>query len=295
MKQRACALPKTMPIDPESSHATPIDPQKPVAQPMPGEMQTSGDPQFAVPDVAAGGATLEKPALIAPLWHTLLIVALILANSFAGSSKLGAVNGSASRIILYGGTFVTQFILILLVWFGIRLRGVKMRDLIGGRWKSVESFLLDVGLAAGFLVVSLLLLTLVRMAVGTLDLHNLQKQKDDTLRMLGPLAPHTYLEVGLFVLLSVFAGLFEEIIFRGYLQRQFRALGQNAVVGIVVSAAIFGLAHGYQGPRMMVVIGVFGSFFGILAHFRKSLRPGMMAHAFQDSISGIGLFFLVRQ
>jgi membrane protease YdiL (CAAX protease family) len=295
MKQRACALPKTMPIDPESSHATPIDPQKPVAQPMPGEMQTSGDPQFAVPDVAAGGATLEKPALIAPLWHTLLIVALILANSFAGSSKLGAVNGSASRIILYGGTFVTQFILILLVWFGIRLRGVKMRDLIGGRWKSVESFLLDVGLSAGFLVVSLLLLTLVRMAVGTLDLHNLQKQKDDTLRMLGPLAPHTYLEVGLFVLLSVFAGLFEEIIFRGYLQRQFRALGQNAVVGIVVSAAIFGLAHGYQGPRMMVVIGVFGSFFGILAHFRKSLRPGMMAHAFQDSISGIGLFFLVRQ
>ena len=262
---------------------------------MPGEMQTSGDPQFAVPDVAAGGATLEKPALIAPLWHTLLIVALILANSFAGSSKLGAVSGSASRIILYGGTFVTQFILILLVWFGIRLRGVKMRDLIGGRWKSVESFLLDVGLAAGFLVVSLLLLTLVRMAVGTLDLHNLQKQKDDTLRMLGPLAPHTYLEVGLFVLLSVFAGLFEEIIFRGYLQRQFRALGQNAVVGIVVSAAIFGLAHGYQGPRMMVVIGVFGSFFGILAHFRKSLRPGMMAHAFQDSISGIGLFFLVRQ
>jgi membrane protease YdiL (CAAX protease family) len=305
MNQSACALPKTMSIDPNSSNPkfsdpTPVDPQNPIAQPAFISPQLPGDPQMpavssTVPDVAAGGVTLEKPGLIAPLWHTLLIVALILANSFAGSSKLGAVNGPGSRIILYGGTFVTQFILILLVWFGIRSRGVKMRDLIGGRWKSVESFLLDVGLAAGFLVVSLLLLTLVRMAVGTLDLHNLQKQKDDTLRMLGPLAPHTYLEVSLFVLLSVFAGLFAEIIFRGYLQRQFRALGQNAIVGIVVSAAVFGLAHGYQGPRMMVVIGVFGAFFGILAHFRKSLRPGMMAHAFQDSISGIGLFFLVRQ
>ena len=60
--------------------------------------------------------------------------------------------------------------------------------------------------------------------------------------MLGPIAPHTYLEAGLFVLLSVFAGLFEEIIFRGYLQRQFGALSQNAFLGIVASAAIFGLA-----------------------------------------------------
>ena len=87
----------------------------------------------------------DKPALIAPLWHTLLITALILGNSFLGSSKVGAVKGSGSRILLYGGTFVTQLILILLIWFGIRLRGVRMRDLIGGRWKTVEAFLLDVG------------------------------------------------------------------------------------------------------------------------------------------------------
>jgi len=48
-----------------------------------------------------------QPALIAPLWHTLLIAALILGNSFLGSSKVGAVHGSGSRIVLYGGTFVT--------------------------------------------------------------------------------------------------------------------------------------------------------------------------------------------
>jgi membrane protease YdiL (CAAX protease family) len=278
---------------------TPDAPEIPSVLPMPDGTQNHDALQMpgvpaTPPDMPIAGSVAEKPALIAPLWHTLLIVGLIVANSFAGSSKLGAVHSSASRIMLYGGTIVTQLVLILLVWFGIHLRGVKMRDLIGGRWDTVESFLLDVGLAAGFLVVSLLLLTVVRMAVGTLDFHNLEKQKDDTLRMLGPIAPHTYLEAGMFVLLSIFAGLFEEIIFRGYLQRQFRALTQNAVVGIVASAIIFGLAHGYQGPRMMVVIAVFGSFFGILAHFRKSLRPGMMAHAFQDSLSGIGLFFLVR-
>ncbi|HET8889933.1 MAG TPA: type II CAAX endopeptidase family protein [Candidatus Angelobacter sp.] len=257
--------------------------------------QPTSEVPLAVPETIVAPSAPDKPALIAPLWHTLLVTALILGNSFLGSSKVGAVHGQGSRILLYGGTFVTQLVLILLVWFGIHLRGVRMRDLIGGRWETVEAFLLDVGIAFGFWIVALLLLFGLRVALGTIDLHNMQKSADDALRLLGPIAPHTYLEAGLFVLLSVSAGLFEEIIFRGYLQRQFGALGQNAVIGIVVSAAIFGLGHGYQGPRMMVVIGVFGAFFGILAHFRKSLRPGMMAHAFQDSIAGIALFRLVAR
>jgi len=237
----------------------------------------------------------DKPALIAPVWHTLLLTALILGNSYLASSKIGAVQGHGSRLLLYGGTFITQLVLILLVWFGIWLRGVRMRDLIGGKWKTVEAFLLDVGIALGFWIVALSLLFVLRVALGLIDLHNLQKSVDDAVRILGPMAPHTYLEAGFFVLLSVCAGLFEEIIFRGYLQRQCGALGRNAVIGIVASAVIFGLGHGYQGPRNMVVIAVFGSFFGILAHFRKSLRPGMMTHAFQDSIAGIGLFRLVTR
>ena len=261
-------------------------------------MSMSIDPQptpepLPIADTTTSTSAKPKAALIAPVWHTLLIVGLILANSFLGSSKIGAVHGSASRILLYGGTFVTQFVLILLVWFGIRLRGVRMRDLIGGRWDTVEAFLLDVGIAIGFWIVALLLLFGIRVALGTIDLHNMQKSADDALRLLGPIAPHTYLEAGLFVLLSVCAGLFEEIIFRGYLQRQFGALGQNAIIGIVASGVIFGLAHGYQGGRMMVAIGFFGIFFGILAHLRKSLRPGMMAHAFQDSVAGIALFRIV--
>jgi uncharacterized protein len=244
--------------------------------------------------IATAEQAPSQPGLIAPLWHTVVIVGLLLVNSFAGSSKLSAVHGSPARILLYAGTFITELILVLIIWFGIRRRGVRMRDLIGGRWKTVEDFLLDLALAGAFLVVSLLLLTLVRIALGMIDLHNLEKTKQDALRMLGPIAPHTYLEAGLFVLLSVFAGLFEEIIFRGYLQRQLGALAQNAFIGIFASAVIFGLAHGYQGGRMMLVLGLFGVFFGLLAHFRKSLRPGMMAHAFQDSLSGIALFRLVR-
>jgi CAAX protease family protein len=268
---------------------------------MPIEPQPA--PDASVPDApvlaaeAALGPAQVKPAPIAPMWHTWLIIALILGNSFLGSSKLDKAGGGGhgSRLLLYAGTFITELVLFLLIWFGIRLRGVRMRDLIGGRWKRVEDFLLDIGLAIGFWIVSLLLLFGLRLALGLIDLHNMAKSTDDAVRVLGGLAPHSYFEAGAFVFLSISAGLFEEIIFRGYLQRQGQALLRNTALGIIFSGIIFGLAHGYQGGRLMVVIAVFGIFFGILAHLRKSLRPGMMAHAFQDSLAGMALFlYFVR-
>jgi len=44
----------------------------------------------------------------------------------------------------------------------------------------------------------------------------------------------------------------------------------------------------------MVLIAVYGMLFGLLAHFRKNLRPGMMAHTFQDAFSGIMFFVLTN-
>jgi len=258
--------------------------------------QQSSDISVSAPATPVTAPADVKPAPIAPVWHTLLITVLVLGNSFLGSSKLqGVGSGHGSRLLLYSGTFITELVLFLLIWFGIRLHGVRMRDLISGRCKTVEDFLLDIGLAVGFLVVSLLLLFVLRMALGLIDIHNLSKSQDETMKVLGPLAPHSYLEAAFFVCLSISAGLFEEVIFRGYLQRQLHALANNAVIGIIASGIIFGLAHGYQGGRNMVVIAVFGIFFGILAHFRKSLRPGMIAHGLQDSLAGIALFLLVRR
>jgi uncharacterized protein len=274
MKPSAVALPKTMPDE---------------LQPMPEVPPTIPNPSVAEP-------TLLERGPIAPLWHTLLVVAVLVTFSFLGSSpqKQAGAAGPYGRIILYGGTFLFEFVIVLVIWLGIRRRGVTIRELIGGRWTSVESFLLDIALAIGFLVLANAILIPIRMALGTLDLRHADKQLEETKRMLGHLIPRSKIEAGMFVVLAVAAGLFEEIIFRGYLQRQFGALARSAYLGIAASAVVFGLSHAYQGARMMVVIAAYGAMFGLMAHLRRSLRPGMMAHAVQDAAAGIVLYFIAR-
>ena len=252
---------------------------------------TATPAQPATAALAQPAASTLKP--IAPVWNTLIVVALLLANSFLGSTKTGRGAAVNSRLLAYSATFIVELILFLIVWFGVRKR-ISLRELIGGRWNRVEDFLLDLSIGIVFLILSALLLAGLRIALGVLDLSHVTKQVEETKRILGPLIPHTGLELGMFVILTMFAGFFEEVIFRGYLQRQIGGLTGNIWFGILGSAVLFGASHGYQGWRMMIVIGFFGAFFGILAYVRKSLRPGIIAHATQDAFSGVALFFLAR-
>jgi CAAX protease family protein len=90
--------------------------------------------------------------------------------------------------------------------------------------------------------------------------------------------------------LAATGGFCEELVFRGYLTQQFRAWTASDVFAIVLQGAVFGLAHGYYG-KVMVLIMVQGWLLGLLAYWRKSLRPGMLAHGLQDALGGLVSFF----
>ena len=249
------------------------------------------------PEVQPQPVVPPEKQLIAPLWHTILLVALVLINSFAGSLKPKGISASApsSRFGLYVGTFVVQLILFLLIWFGIRRKGVKMRELIGGRWSKPEDFLIDLGIAIAFLFIAALLRVAVLIALHLVDLHHPEVFANQMKRAVGPIMPQNGTEILVFICLTIAAGFFEEIIFRGYFQRQFGALTGSIWIGALVSSVLFGAAHGYQGARLMLVIGIFGAMFGVLAILRKSLRPGMLAHAIQDAFSGIVYFLSAKR
>jgi hypothetical protein len=158
----------------------------------------------------------------------------------------------------------------------LRRTGTKLSELIGGRWTSAKDVLVDLALAVGLWGVWMLF----------------QMGWD---RWLGPehaasiqiFLPRRPLEILLWIGVSISAGICEEFVFRGYFQKQFEALTHRVWIALFLQAVLFGISHGYQGIEACVKIAVFGALYGLLALWRKSLRPGMMAHAGSDILSGI--------
>lgn len=99
------------------------------------------------------------------------------------------------------------------------------------------------------------------------------------------LLPKSLLEILVWIGVSITAGICEELAFRGYLQRQFHALG-GPVVAVIGQGLVFGLAHAYQGWKNVVVICALGILFGILAAWRKNLRANILVHAWADIWGG---------
>lgn len=212
---------------------------------------------------------------VAPRWHTAVVLLIILSVSGVGAYRhsLSPVGFSLGKSVGYLSVIVMQWLTLGFIWYGIRQRGLSLRDVIGGSWPRWTSVLRDIALAIGFIIVSAIVLATVS--------HLLQAGNRD---VVSRLLPHTRVEVALYLLLCATAGFCEESIFRGYLQKQFSAWTHSASAGLILQAVVFGAAHGYQGPRLMVVITVFGCLFGLLAQWRQSLRPGMIGHFLQDAL-----------
>jgi len=245
----------------------------------------------------------QAPAYIAPWWHTALLVLFLLGFSALGSGGHPGLDHSL-RMKLYISTMVMEWLMLLFIVWGLRRKKrlvvrhtaddsqgalaveqhqTTLSDLVGGRWKTPEDFLLDVAVAFGFWIVAVLVLGAVGYLVGASDLSHVKEMKE----RVGAMLPSGRAEIMIWLGVCATAGICEEVIFRGYFQKQFGVLLKSAWGGIIVQALIFGGSHAYEGWQKMVQIGVFGFLFGVLAWWRKSLRPGMMTHFAQDSVAGI--------
>ncbi len=177
-----------------------------------------------------------------------------------------------------------EWAVVAFICFGIRQHGVQVADLVGGRWDRPIYIPRDFLIAVAFLIV------VTGGVLGALN-HFLKAASNQAIHNL---LPHGPIEVVLFLAVSLTAGFCEELIYRGYLQRQFTALTHTVAGGIVLQSIAFALGHGYQGWRFVVLIAVLAAMLGLLAYWRRSLRPGMIAHALQDGVSGIVASHVLR-
>jgi membrane protease YdiL (CAAX protease family) len=277
---------------------------------------TNEEPTSAVPNEQllhfSPDSMTPRQSPIAPVWHTVLLIMVIIAVSALGFVRHTGPHGAAvvNRLHTYGTTAILELVLIAWVAFGMKLRGVRFRSLFGKVSIDLKAIMLDFGIAIVFWILSMMALATVAMmwiSVESWITHKpipIQTDKTGKPTMPNPaddkaakavvqLAPTNAKEVAGWLMLCMLVGVAEELVFRGYLQSQFTAWAKGAAAaGVVFSALMFGAAHGYEGARAMFMLSVFGAFFSLLALFRRNLRAGIFAHSWHDAVAGLAVALL---
>jgi uncharacterized protein len=96
--------------------------------------------------------------------------------------------------------------------------------------------------------------------------------------------PSSRRERRLWCIVSLGAGIFEEILFRGYLLFMLQHLfpGAHIAVVLIISTAIFALGHIYQGVKEVYKPALLGLFYAVIFITCNSIFPCIILHFLQD-------------
>jgi uncharacterized protein len=235
---------------------------------------------------AVARESVSEDRLIASRLHTLIVLAAVTVWAYGAmltAARFGnELHPNRVRLFLFG--IGEEWLMFALVLGGVLRARMPLSCVIGEPWRSPREMLRDIGFGVAFWVAAIPALYLLKLLLHVTNLGS----------AVLTLFPRSALEITIWVVFSISAGICEETIFRGYLQRQFIAIVGSRPAGMLLSAAVFGLVHLYQGWRMATVISLYGLMFGVFAYWRRSVRPGMIAHAWQDAMTGILGALLLR-
>ena len=171
----------------------------------------------------AQSASDRYPRAAGPI-HTILVLAAM--GGWAIGHKIFADQLSATanpdRMRFYAVTLLYEWFLFVLVLAGVRRSGASVLIVLGEHWHSVRQVLRDIGIAVGFWIVAAMLLWIFGWPLRIAPLGRNAS-----------MLPERGIELTCWIALSVTAGICEETIYRGYLQRQFMALTKSAPAGIL--------------------------------------------------------------
>jgi membrane protease YdiL (CAAX protease family) len=220
---------------------------------------------------------------VAPAWHTAILLAVLGIFSWLSASSApgpGDPIPAVSRPAIYVTVIVFQWLLFALAFWGLKLGGVSVRSLVAYRWSGWN------GAVRCLLLAALCWVAIFLGIAQGFDLIGL-RDPEEMKRVAEMLLPRGPVEFALWTLISLTAGFVEEVVFRGYLQRQLSAWCRNHTAGIALSALLFGAGHLYQGLSSAVLIAAIGLCFSLFAYATRSLAPGILAHATEDLIAGV--------
>lgn len=225
--------------------------------------------------------------LLAPRRHTWTLFAIV-----AVLTVLGILNDAhdltARQAPDPARVLKTELLMIGLLWFwvvfvykGMRERGRSIREFFAPQTLTPGRLLADLG--CGILAIALIYACMLG-----LD-HVVPEHAGWSNNPIHPTTPQGLAASLVWVCLSLSAGTCEEIVFRGYLQRQLATLTGKIGLAILIQAAVFAVGHAYQGTGAVLHIVLHGLVLGVLAHWRGNIRAGIVQHAGWDLLVGFGV------
>jgi membrane protease YdiL (CAAX protease family) len=183
------------------------------------------------------------------------------------------------RLTLYASTIVFQWFAVAVITWRVSAHGVALADLGLAIPRPILTTIATVALAG--LVLANQLISLRRITTHPESVRGILPQL--ALKVFPQDSPE---RVAIFAVVLTVA-VCEEVIFRGFAQRVFDLWSGGVVLaGIVGSAALFGLAHLYQGRRGLIATFVVGLLFSSVRWWTGSLVAPSVAHFIADITAG---------
>lgn len=95
-----------------------------------------------------------------------------------------------------------------------------------------------------------------------------------------------------FIMIAIFPGIFEELLFRGVLQKQLTSTHLGPHTAILITSLLFGLIHGQV--YNLLPIAALGLVLGYIYHWSGNIWFPILGHVFFNGIQAVGQFGIAR-
>lgn len=220
--------------------------------------------------------------LIASRLHTAIVLLILcvlaaggILRTLRGSHELV---GPAGRLPLYASILAIQLLLFWFVRTGMRRSGYSVVTLIDPSPRSAARWIRYLGIAVAAWI--------LWMIFGGV-LGSFLKPSQAELTALQQFLPHGGLEKLCWVVFSAGANSCEEVLYRGYLLRQFRALTGSPTIALFLQTVVFAMGHLALGVPIAISVSLLALWLGALALWQKSLLPSIIVHVSISLFGGL--------
>jgi membrane protease YdiL (CAAX protease family) len=186
----------------------------------------------------------------------------------------------SDRLELYASTVASQWIITGVILWRTGAHRISAPSL----GLAIPNLALTAAISAvlAILIFANQILSLRRLTLRPSDAHGLLPQ------LALKIFPQDAVERLVFFAVVITVAACEEFIYRGFVQQVFvNWSGEVVVVGILGSAAMFALAHLYQGRRGLASTFIVGVLFAAVRAWTGSLIPSLIAHFVADLTVGL--------